>query len=202
MLARFGDAMAEDFLYKRINTPNVIEEEAQSQARNDLLLFIEIRLMQANKSMSDFNFPIPSHENEDLEFYRAGEVDPEARTFFEENIDKLNVDQDQIWATLKPLIDREEGGLFMIDAPGGTGKTFLCNVISAHVRKNNNVNINTALSGVAATFLKLGTNSHRRFRFPIPCFEDSSCTIKLDSEKAKIIAEAKIIFVDECSMMS
>ena len=90
----------------------------------------------------------------------------------------------------------------MIDAPGGTGKTFLCNVISACVRKNNNVNINTALSGVAATLLKLGTTSHRIFGSPIPCFEDSSCTIKLDSEKAKIIAEAKIVFVDECSMMS
>ena len=89
LLARFGDEMAEDFLNKRRNTPNITEEEAQSQARNDLLLFIENRLMQANKSMSDFNFPIPSHENEDLEFYRAGEVDPEARTFFEENIDKL-----------------------------------------------------------------------------------------------------------------
>ena len=87
LLARFGDAMAEDFLYTRINTPNVTEEEAQSQARNDLLLFIEFRLMQANKSMSDFNLPIPSHENTDLEYYRAGEVDPEARTFFEENID-------------------------------------------------------------------------------------------------------------------
>ena len=57
LLARFGDAMAEDFLHKRINTPNVTEEEAQSQARNDLLLFIKIRLMQANKSMSDFNLP-------------------------------------------------------------------------------------------------------------------------------------------------
>ena len=44
--------------------------------------------------MNDFNLPIPSHENVHMEFYRAGEVGREERTFFEENIDKLNIEQD------------------------------------------------------------------------------------------------------------
>ena len=158
--------------------------------------------MKANKYVNDFNLPIPSHENIPTEFYRAGKVDPEEKTFFEENIDKLNVEQDQIWAKLNPLINRDEGGLFIIDAPEGTRKTFLHNVISEHIRKNHYVNINTALPGVEETFLKLGSILHSKFMFSIPYFEDSSCTIKLDSEKAKIIAEKKIIFIDEFSMIS
>lgn len=34
LLVRFSDVMAEDFLYRSKNTPNLIEEEAQSQSRN------------------------------------------------------------------------------------------------------------------------------------------------------------------------
>ena len=86
----------------------------------------------------------------------------------------LNDGQRQIFNTLQPLIDRSEGGLFAIDAPGGTGKTFLCNVVSAYVLKDNGININTAFSGVAATLLTLGTIAHKRFRFPIPFFEEST----------------------------
>ena len=48
--------------------------------------------MQANKSMNNFNLPIPNHENVTAEFYRTREVDSEARTFFEENIDKLKIE--------------------------------------------------------------------------------------------------------------
>ena len=102
---------------------------------------------------------------------------------------------------LKLLIYRDEGGLFTTYAPGGTGKTFLCNIISAYIHKNNNVNVNTAFSGVAAILLKLGTTSRRRFGFSILCIEFSSHTIKLHSKKVKIIAEVKIIFIDEYSIM-
>lgn len=84
---------------------------------------------------------------------------------------------------LKPLIYRDEGGLFTIEDSRGTRKTFFWNVISAHVLKNNNVNINTVLCGLAATFLKLGTDLHRIFVFPIIYFKYSLCTVKLDSEK-------------------
>ena len=76
--------------------------------------------MQANKSMNEINLPIPSHENMPAEFYRAIKIDLEVRTFFKENIDKLNIENDKICTTLKPLINRDEGRLFMIDSPGGT----------------------------------------------------------------------------------
>ena len=73
-----------------------------------------------------------------------GEVDPNAREYYTENVHRLNPDQRTIYETLKNRIDQNLGGLHSIDAPGGTGKTFLCNLIMAHVRKENNIAIATA----------------------------------------------------------
>ena len=72
--------------------------------------------------MNNFNFPSPSHENTVIELLKAGKVDTEARILLKNNVYELNNGQQNIWATLKPLIDRDEGGLFIIDYPGGTGK--------------------------------------------------------------------------------
>ena len=80
-------------------------------------------------------------------------------------------------------------------------ETFLTNLILAYVRKDNNIAIATALSGIASTLLTLGTTTHKRFAFPIPIKETSSCNIPNNCQRAKIIKESKIIFIDECSMM-
>ena len=61
--------------------------------------------------------------------------------------------------------------------------------------------IATALSGIAATLLRLGTTYHRRFAVPIPYTPVSSSKLKLNSNEARIIKDACIIMVDEVSMM-
>ena len=98
-------------------------------------------------------------------------------------------------------IDNNEGGLYRFDAPGGSGKTFLANLILAYVRKQNHIAIATALSGIAATLLKLGTTFHRRFGAPIPDFKDSCSKIKFNSKEAILIKHAYLIMIDEVSMM-
>ena len=57
------------------------------------------------------------------------------------------------------------------------------------------------MSGIAAILMSLGSTAHKRFGFPIPCHEDSSCNINLQSEQANIIKNSKTMFIDECSMM-
>ena len=47
-----------------------------------------------------------------------------------------------------------------------------------------------------------GRTFHRRFGAPIPCFSDSSSKLKLNSRETKIIREAKLIMIDEISMMN
>jgi PIF1-like helicase len=61
--------------------------------------------------------------------------------------------------------------------------------------------IATASSGIAGTLLHKGITAHSRFKFPIPIFDDYICNIAVNSEKAKIIKNSAIIFLDEASML-
>ena len=59
-------------------------------------------------------------------------------------------------------------GIYFLDAPGNTGKTFVLNCLLAFVRHTNGVALAVASSGIAATLLKLGRTAHSRFKLPIP----------------------------------
>jgi len=37
------------------------------------------------------------------------------------------------------MVDRNEGGILFLDAPGGTGKTFLVNLILAKIRSEGKI---------------------------------------------------------------
>ena len=75
------------------------------------------------------------------------------------------------------------------------------NVVLSYVRKNNDIAIATAKSGIAATLISLGSTFHKRFGIPVPCEEFSTSNLKINSQKAQMIKDAKVIFVDEVSMM-
>ena len=89
----------------------------------------------------------------------------------------------------------------MTDAPAGCGKTFLINLLLAYVRKENNIAIATATSGIASTLFKHGTTSYKQFRFPIPQCDFSSCAILLQSQDVRIIQESSIIILEEITMI-
>ena len=42
---------------------------------------------------------------------------------------RLNIDQKKVFTALLSTIHSNEGKLFFLDAPGGTGKTFLINLL-------------------------------------------------------------------------
>ena len=198
----FCDFLKEDFLY--LHDPKHDDcgpsPEAELAATNDLLSAIQLLLDEHGKTNSDFDIPDalqPAHV--DIEF--GNEIDLNAQKYFENHIDTLNEDQLSIFDRLTGLIDEDEGGFFFIDAPGGTGKTYLINLLLAYVRKQEKIAIATASSGIAGTLLTKGTTAHNRFKFPIPIFSDDTCTIKMDSRQAKFIKKSVIIFIDEISML-
>ena len=128
------------------------------------------------------------------------ERDPDANQFYECNKGLLNESQNSVFKELQLGIDKK-GGVYMIDASAGYGKTFLINLLLAYVRKENNIAIATATSGISSTLFKDGTTAHKRFRFPIPHRDFSSCAILLQSQDAKIILESRIIILDEITML-
>lgn len=66
----------------------------------------------------------------------------------------LNRQQKEVYDTFMKAIDGGNGGLYFLDAPGGTGKTFLMSVVLATVRARSNIAVAVASSGIAATLLE------------------------------------------------
>ena len=70
-------------------------------------------------------------------------------------------------STVRPAAVAGGGGLFFIDGPGGTGKSFLLELLLHHERKDGFVPIVTASTGIASTLLPGCRTAHSRFRIPI-----------------------------------
>ena len=83
------------------------------------------------------------------------------------------------------------------DAPAGSGNTFLAEVILVYVRQSGKIAVATAMSGIAATLLTLGTTCHKWFGVPVPCTANKSSKHKLNSNESRIINEAKVIMIDK-----
>ena len=113
----------------------------------------------------------------------------------------LTDEQQGILDTLVGHVKRGEGGLYNLDAPGGSGKTFMANVLLSRVRMKEKIAIACGMSGISAILLRKGTTFHRRFKAPLDCGPESCSRHKLNSNEAKIIKEAYLIMIDEVSMM-
>ncbi|GFW89287.1 ATP-dependent DNA helicase [Trichonephila clavipes] len=80
----------------------------------------------------------------------------ELGTFVWTNLPQLILEQRIAYDRIMRAITEKSGGLFFIDAPGCTGKTFLLSLILATIRSQNNI----ASSGIAATLLDGGRTTH------------------------------------------
>ena len=90
--------------------------------------------------------------------------------------------------------------MFFLDAPGGTGKTYVENALLSFVRSNNRIALAVASSGIAALLLHNGTTVHHRFRVPLKVLENTTCKITVQSEAAELIRRTDLIVWDEAVM--
>ncbi|XP_063912264.1 ATP-dependent DNA helicase pif1-like [Zophobas morio] len=99
-------------------------------------------------------------------------------------------------------IENGTGQVFFLDAPGGTGKTFLLKLLLARVRKNGGIALAVASSGIAATLLDGGKTAHSAFKLPLNLMrvETPLCNISKQSNMAQVLKETKLIVWDECTM--
>ena len=89
----------------------------------------------------------------------------------------LNTEQCLIFSTLNHIVDTNKGGLFFINGPSGTKKTFLQNTVFTQQRLQNCVVLAVAILGITATLLSGGTTAYSRFKIPIDIDEDSTYSI-------------------------
>jgi len=94
-------------------------------------------------------------------------------------IPKLINDQKAAFEKIPDIIQNDKGGLIFLDAPGGTGKVFLLNLILAEIPKKGDVALAVASSIVTATLLHGGRTAHLALRLPLNfnLTEEPTCNI-------------------------
>ncbi|KAI5397537.1 hypothetical protein KIW84_063379 [Lathyrus oleraceus] len=106
-----------------------------------------------------------------------------------ESIAKLNNDQMIAFNTIMNVIVQKHSGVFFVDGPGGTGKTFLYRTLMASLRSRGEIVLATASSGIAATLLPGGRTAHSRFKIPIDIQPSSICGIEKQKDLADLIRQ-------------
>jgi type II secretory pathway predicted ATPase ExeA len=71
----------------------------------------------------------------------------------------LNKEQQVAYNEIMSAVDSNHGGLFFVDGPGGTGKTYLYRALLATIRSLNKIVVATATSG--------GTGKTYLYRAPL-----------------------------------
>ena len=92
--------------------------------------------------------------------------------------------------------------VMFLDAPGGTGKTFIINLILTKIRSTGKIALATASSGIAATLLEDGRTLHSTFKVPLDThrIDEPTCRIQRGTALAAVIKDAAAIIVDEAPM--
>jgi len=122
------------------------------------------------------------------------------RESVQRDLASLNADQRVAFDALCGAIASGAGGVFFLEGFGGTGKTFLINLVLAKIRADGGIALSTASSGIAATLLNGGTTAHSRFKIPIDINADSTCNIPAQSHLAELLRETQLVFWDEAPM--
>ena len=111
----------------------------------------------------------------------------------------LNSEQTEVFDRLRSMIVGGRGGIMFVDAPGGTGKTFLINYMISYLTRNVGPVLATASSGIASTLLSGGRTLHSTFNLPlnISRLNQPAGNISRSTEKARRIENACVLFIDE-----
>ncbi|XP_044577118.1 ATP-dependent DNA helicase pif1-like [Cotesia glomerata] len=114
----------------------------------------------------------------------------------------LNKEQKEAYESILNSVVSDSGRLFFLDAPGGTGKKFLINLLLAKIRSEKSIAIAVASSGIAATLIDGGKTAHSTFKLPLEMNHSGNilCNISKQSDMAHVIREAKLIVWHECTM--
>ena len=116
--------------------------------------------------------------------------------------DTLNEEQRAAYDEIMSSVDTEDGGLFFVDGPGGTGKTYLYRALLATIHSQKKIAMATATSGVAASIMSGGRTAHSRFKIPLTIDNGAFYTFMKQSGTAKLLQASSLIIWDEASERS
>ena len=167
---------------------------------NRVLLSIEQALEGMNSSLRNFpNMPLPHNDSQQLNLYHHYDIAEQEEVVAIQQ-PKLNREQTNIYNEVLAALDDTSANnprMFVINSPGGCGKTYLFSTILAAARAKGIVAVAVAPTGLAAENLEGGRTAHSFFKIPIPICTTSVCNIKAQSMHADLIRSVKLIVWDE-----
>nr|GEU87304.1 hypothetical protein [Tanacetum cinerariifolium] len=122
---------------------------------------INVYMQSMGKSVDNFDLP-------DLNMQSGGfrEMEEEYSIIVEEEHLRarkaLNPDQQAAYNEIMKHVDGHSPGVFFIDGPGGTRKTYIYKALLAEVRSRGLMAVATASSGAAANNMPGGRTAHPR----------------------------------------
>ncbi|KAL3848720.1 hypothetical protein ACJIZ3_010602 [Penstemon smallii] len=192
---KYYECMSEDFVRMKIFTDvEVLCKTVDA---------IELVLTSMDKTILDFPIKFPfqypsvrSKISRDYEHECSINVSEEDI----QSVHQLNTEQLCAFKIIIERVNHKKAGLFFLDGPGGTGKTFLYRALLANVRSAGGIALAVASSGVAASLLPGGRTAHSRFKLPLHHEDKPMGKISKQSSAAKMIVKARLIIWDEASM--
>ena len=187
----------------------------EHQQRTMVLVDLELRLDSFDRKLHEFSLPIPTKQElddvnvltnsipaiirEELD-HDINELTAKVRT----NVSLFNPEQSEIFEKVMNAVHNHIQFLGFISARGGGGKTFLQNTILAAVRSLNGGSVALALgtTGIAAQLLDNGRTFHSRVKAPLKATEESTLRISAQSHLAELLRIAKLILIDESTMLN
>lgn len=201
------DAMSDDILHRVRSANQNPEIQFGQNIYNEALIVIEDTCINiANKLLPQVGLPAPNRGSNNIleRDLRQGSIynTEELTAFVETNRRNLNAEQDAVYNCIMSAISERSGGFFFLDAPGGTGKTFLISLILATLRADNRIALAIASTGIAATLLDGGRTAHSALKLPLnlQINETPNCNISKSSGMGNILRQCEIIIWDECTM--
>ena len=207
---KFKIGMSVDLRPKRTRQRRLLDSLTQKNTRekdmrkgyNRALTIIAQQLATVNYRLEDFKLPVPKDidgmSRELLEHKFDNEIQQRYKDQYEQQYSQLNDEQRVIVDT----VIKGEKKFIYLNAPGGCGKTFVAQTICAYFRGNNQIVLNVASTGIAATLLDNGKTVHSQFKVPIDITEESTCAINDGSHKGlvELLQKASLIIWDEAPM--
>ena len=141
---KFKQDLSEDILIRQQRENPLLSLEYNDTVYNAALILIEdMCLGMSGKLLCELGMPAPNRAFTDpfnTEILReTGYNIAQMESYVSSNLPLLVDDQRSVFSTIIHAIENQRGGIFFIDAPGGTGKTFLINLVLAYLRLKNHI---------------------------------------------------------------
>ena len=208
MWEKYKESLSEDILLRfRAENPDIHTINFSQDIFNRALIILDdLCFSMVGRGVKKHGLPSPQRQQRGFNFsevLRELNFDVQAlESYLATNEPRLVPDQQRAFTEIWNLVQEKKGSIIFLDAPGGTGKTFVTGLLLAKVRQQKEIALAVASSGIAATLLEGGRTAHSAFKLPLNLTHEEwpVCNVAKGSGVAKVLEKCRLIVWDECTM--